>query len=355
MNLKAKKLTLGFVPWWPQNPYQVLLRGKLREHDFRVIGNPPFNLFKILLKRDGLDIVHLHWPHDLYFHNYLRYPIALLTLLLFKIRKDNLVWTVHELEFYETKYPKLDAFFIKFLMRNCRALLVHSQYSEKEILNKFDYKGHIFQLKHPSYIGAYDNTITKEKARQLLGINLKSKVFLFLGYIKPYKGVEDLIDSFSQIKNKDARLIIAGTPLNNTIKNRLIELSEGDSRIILKLKYIPDEDIQLYLNASDLVAFPFRQTHTSGSVLLAASFKKPVLVPNCASIPEYIDNSMGFFFDPDIKGSLTKALMKAATTDLANMGDNAFNNVSAYTWDEMAAVHKKVYQLIASGKAIDND
>lgn len=348
------KPCVGFVPWWPQNPYQVLLRNQLREEGFRIIGNPPLNLLKILLKRDGLDVVHLHWPHDLYFKNYFRYPLAIVTLLLYRLLKNNIVWTVHELEFYETKYPKLDALFVKFLMKVSKALIVHSQYSEDEVRRLFDYKRPIHQVKHPHYIDVYANDISSANAREKLGIEQGVRVFLFLGYIKPYKGVEDLIEAFTAISDSNIRLIIGGTPLNQQIAEQLTALAAFDPRVKLDLFYISDDDMQVYLNAADLVIFPFRQTHTSGSVLLAASFGKPVLVPRTASIPEYIDETMGLFFEPDVKGSLAEALLHASTANLANMGEQALLKVSTYTWCDMATAHAEAYRL-AMSKTSDNN
>tara|TARA_R110000787_G_scaffold73084_3_gene162802 strand:- start:1825 stop:3870 length:2046 start_codon:yes stop_codon:yes gene_type:complete len=341
---------IGFIPWWPQNPYQVLLRDQLRIRGFRIIGNPPLSLLRTLLKRDGLDVVHLHWPHALYHKNYWRYGYALLILSLYRIRKNNIVWTVHELDFYETRYPLLDLLFVKFLMKISRALIVHSDYSEAEIRRRFDYRRHTLQVKHPSYIDVYANDIGREEARERLAIAADVKVFLFLGYLKPYKGVEDLIEAFGQLEDKSSLLVIGGNPLNDEIANTLRALCEGNDRIKLHLGYIPDDDMQVYLNAADLVVFPFRQTHTSGSILLAASFCKAVLVPHTASIPEYIDDSFGYFFDPDKKDSLKMALERATKGDLVNMGLQAYRAVSAHTWEEMADIHTQIYNLVAGSK-----
>ena len=58
--------TVGFLPWWPANPYQILLKQELKKLGFRVIGNPPLSLLRLLVGRDGLDVVHVHWPHGTY-------------------------------------------------------------------------------------------------------------------------------------------------------------------------------------------------------------------------------------------------------------------------------------------------
>ena len=96
MTTRDPKLTVGFLPWWPQNPYQLLLKRELNALGVRVIGNPPLSLLRILLGRDGLDIVHVHWPHGLY-KSFGQMLYVLAALVAYRVLKNNIVWTVHEL------------------------------------------------------------------------------------------------------------------------------------------------------------------------------------------------------------------------------------------------------------------
>ena len=66
----------------------------------------------------------------------------------------------------------------------------------------------------------------------------------------------------------------------------LEHMAADDSRIRLRLEYIPDADAASYIRASDMVVLPFREILNSGSAVLALSLDRPVLVPARGAMPE---------------------------------------------------------------------
>jgi beta-1,4-mannosyltransferase len=340
-------ITVQFIPWWPENPYQVLLRDELMKQDVRVLRNPPLSLLRLLAGRDGVDVLHIHWPHAMYLGNYLRLPYAILALALYRLFKNNLVWTVHELDFYETKRAVVDRFMVRLLMRWCRALIVHSEQSAREVRERFGFRGRVQVAYHPSYLGCYPNSVDRATARTKLGLAPAQRVFLYLGQVKPYKGVEDLIAAFASVSDSNAALLIAGKPLDAETAERIRALAAADARIKLDLRYVADDEMQLYFNAADLAVFPFRKTHTSGSLMLALGFGKPVIAPAIASIPEYVDQSMALLFDPAQDDDLGRALRAAESCDLALMASAALHRAQELNWTDMATRHAEVYREIA--------
>ena len=114
---------------------------------------------------------------------------------------------------------------------------------------------------------------------------------MFLGLIRPYKGVEDLIEAFLKISNSNTRLLIAGRVFGiNNYESRLNELTKSNCRIKLFLDFIPDEDIQVFLNACDIFVLPYKDITTSGAAFLAMSFGRPIIAPNISSFKEVIIN-----------------------------------------------------------------
>ena len=341
-----KGFCVGFLPWWPENPYQRMLREEFRKAGVRVIGNPPLSLLRLLINRDGLDIVHVHWAEGLY-KNCMGFLHIVLILLLYRILKDNVVWTVHNLDFRHTNNVSVrDRAMRLLLMKISKVLFVHSQSSEREIKKRFDYRGKIVLTRHPSYIGCYPNVIKRADSRKKTALNDKQTVYLFFGYVKPYKGLEELINVFKNVADPQSVLLLAGKPINNEIKERVLYLSSDDSRIKTDLKYIPDEDIQVYFSASDVVVFPFREIHTSGSIMLALSFGKPVIAPLLASIPEYVDESVGILFNADDPEGLKSALIKAQNCNLKEMGQAALNRAKSLSWTDMAQKCLEGYRMI---------
>ena len=128
MNLS---LTVGFLPWWPQNPYQALLKRELNQLGVRVIGNPPLSLIRIMIGRDGLDVVHVHWPHGTY-RTWSQLIRVLAVLVAYRMLRNNIVWTIHELDAYESRHPRRDAWFRSMVMRMSRHLIVHGEHTRQE-------------------------------------------------------------------------------------------------------------------------------------------------------------------------------------------------------------------------------
>ena len=337
------EVTVGFLPWWPANPYQILLKRELNRRGIRVVGNPELSLLRLLVQRDGFDVLHVHWPHGLYKTN-AQMLRAILTLLAYRVVKNNIVWTVHELDAYESHQPRRDGWFRAMVMRLSRSLIVHGEHTRRELVRDHGYVRRVELARHASYVGYYRDDVTRPQARNRLGLSPDARVFLYFGYIKPYKGVEALIESFSRLSGEDKVLLIAGKPLDDAIAGTIRRLAEFDVRVKLHLGYIADDDIQVFFRAADVVAMPFRQTQTSGSLLLAMSFGCAMIAPRVATVPEYVDESCAILFDPDDPANLQRALERSDQAPLAELGRRARGRAEALTWSDMAAVHDASYR-----------
>jgi glycosyltransferase involved in cell wall biosynthesis len=141
--------------------------------------------------------------------------------------------------------------------------------------------------------------------------------------------------------------VIVGQPLDVETGDRIRASAAEDPRIRLVLEYVPDEDIQVYMQASDIVVFPCRRMHTSGSVLLAMSFGKPVIAPTMAAIPEYLDDQSAVQFVPADPNGLAKALVDVRSRDLVRMGKAAYDRAASSSWTEFAQRHAAVYRSLA--------
>lgn len=334
--------TVGFLPWWPANPYQLLLKQVLNALDVRVIGNPSLSLLRLLVGRDGLDVLHIHWPHGMY-RNTAQLAYVLAVLLAYRLIRNNIVWTVHELDAYESRHPRRDAWFRSVVMRLSRRLIVHGEHTRRELIERFGYRRPIDVVRHPAYTGWYPDTIGRNEARTLLSLPAAARVYLYFGYIKPYKGVEDLIQAFRALDDDTAVLVVAGKPMDETIRREIESLAATDARIRTHLVYIPDKAIQQFFRAADVVVFPFQHTQTSGSLMLALTYGCPVIAPAIATIPEYLDAHSSVLFHPDRPGDLLRALRDAAAAPLDTMAEAARRQADSYTWAAMATVHAAAY------------
>ncbi len=115
---------------------------------------------------------------------------------------------------------------------------------------------------------------------------------LFFGSIKPYKGVDLLIEAGLALaaRGGDFRITVAGRPFLDLEPLRArIETAGARRHFRFDLDYIPDERLDDYLRTADLVVFPYREIDGSGALALAASYGKPIVA-----------SAVGVFAEPPV-------------------------------------------------------
>jgi glycosyltransferase involved in cell wall biosynthesis len=134
--------------------------------------------------------------------------------------------------------------------------------------------------------------LTPVEARRNLGIEDGDKTILFFGSIRPYKGLEYLVEAFCDRarEHPEYRLIIAGEPKNNSDRY-LSELqgslnSEPELKVIQRIHHVPDEEAELYFKAADVLVLPYTHIFQSGVLFLAYSFGLPVIAADVGSFHE---------------------------------------------------------------------
>lgn len=132
---------------------------------------------------------------------------------------------------------------------------------------------------HPAYPHAVQSDDARRDIRAELGFGAETRVFAFLGLIRAYKGVDQLVRAFREEPDADAGLIIAGTPQDADTVAAVAALAAGDPRIRLIFRYMCPVEFDAYLAAADEFVAPLRRYLHSGSIVHALSANRPVLTP----------------------------------------------------------------------------
>lgn len=340
------RLKVLFVPDWSKgNPYQNLLISHLKENGVDVVldNYPPqwFALLKLVKRHPECRIIHIHWIDryiDKLFWSSSKLKILTklclcgLDMLLIKILGRKIVWTVHNKYTHESPNQVLERMFRRLLACFSNRIIIHSPASRDEILREYRLKhpGKIIVIPHGHFIDFYPNRVGREEARRKLGLSMNDKVVLFLGMIRSYKGVEQLIEAFNELDYaNDYRLLLAGSVISSEFTGRLRHLIKNDKTISV-FRSIADEEIQVFMNAGDVCVFPFHDVLTSGSVILAMSFARAVIAPRKGSLADLLDDSGAVFLE-DGK-SLKDTIVNVFQKDLEQMGWHNQRVVSTYTW-----------------------
>jgi len=152
-------------------------------------------------------------------------------------------------------------------------------------------------IPHPMYDGIANNCSQKE-ARDLLKVDKDKAVILIFGSIRHKEEQEFILNVYNNLEYANKFMIIPRWFL--TTKNSLLQrifskinfLFTGFGKnSILQNYLVPEDEIQLYMNASDIVFIPRFEVLNSGVVMLAFSFNKVVVGPSTGSIKELLELS----------------------------------------------------------------
>ena len=123
---------------------------------------------------------------------------------------------------------------------------------------------------------------------------------------------------------------------------KLKNLSRTDSRIKVEPEFIPDEAVQIYLNACDFFVLPYKDITTSGAAALALSFGKPIIAPSIASFPEVVVPEAGILYDPSQPDALLSALKNARNRPFSE--SKIFHYAHQFDWNKIETKLADLYR-----------
>lgn len=336
------------------NPYQENLFHSLEKQDVEILSGAGFSapllttLATICRKKD-IRIVHFHWL-DPFIKSRFLIPSILKNILFFaeliiiRFTGKRIIWTAHNLVPHDAHFPRLMSAATRLFTRYADGIIAHSEYARSCLIKTFATDpAKIHVIPHGHYIDNYPNTISKQAARKKLGLADDRFVLLNLGRIRPYKGLDELISVVSSLDDERIQLLIAGYMPASDYSSNLVKQATDSPSITLHAEFVPDNEIQYYMNAADAIVLPYNNILTSGAAILAMSFGKPVIAPTIGELPEVIGQQGGIFYDPAEAGALAGAIRHAGTADLQAMGQYNLARARQLGWDSIAGKTRDVY------------
>ena len=123
--------------------------------------------------------------------------------------------------------------------------------------------------------------------------------------------------------------------------------------MVEKLEYIPDEDVEVYFKASDVVALPYNHVFQSGVLFLGYSFGLPVIATDVGSLrEEIIEGKTGFICRPRDPADLALAIRKYFGSELFKELPERRAEIRAYanarySWTRVGELTEAVYERLA--------
>ncbi|RLM89194.1 glycosyltransferase [Halobellus sp. Atlit-38R] len=342
------------------NPYQRELRDGLQSHGVAVemSGYGQYvSLLPAVREHGRPDVVHLHWLSKSFVteQSWLTALLGvrlLVELLVLRLSGVRVVWTVHNLGEHARRSPRVELLTKRLATRLIDGIIVHCDGARGTVMELFDLSADdrpdVRAVPHGNYLDSYPNEIDRADARADLGYGPEDTVFLYFGLIRPYKNVPELVDTFRELDAPDARLLVVGNPWSDELAATVRDRVAADDRARAVLEFVPDDEIQRYMNAADAVVLPYEEVLTSGAAILAMSFGNPVVAPNRGCVGERLDPRWNVRYDPDETDGLRAALADALDADLRTMGEGNYEASTRLDWSDLSLRTRRLYSSICN-------
>lgn len=325
------------------NPYGGLLGRGLASAGVELVAGhaEEFDAAWVRANRGRVDVLHLNWPHYMYdapdlAGRVVRAAALIDNLALARELGYKVVWTVHNLFPHESSTPDLDRLVRLAITQLASAVITHCDYARRLVQHHFHRSEGVVVIPHGHFMDVYPNTLPRQSARQRYGIEEDHFVYLFFGNVRPYKGLEKLLEVFGTLPGDHLRLLLAAK-VYNEYGDRFVEAArQSDPRIIVQpSRFFANGEFQDFFNAADVTVLPFVDVLTSGSAITALGFGLPLITPAVGCLPELVDNSMGILYDPHQPGALQEAMIAIQTREQPAMRNAAFQRAASLDWAEI--------------------
>jgi glycosyltransferase involved in cell wall biosynthesis len=237
---------------------------------------------------DTADIVHFQW-------------LAMPWLDAGLLPAGPLVLTAHDLLPREPKPGQARAQLR--LLQRMSAIVVHSQYGRGQLVSRL---GVPADKVHVIHHGAFEHVAAGPRS-PLPGVlqSVTEPVVLFFGLVRPYKGVDTLLDAWRGVTG--AELWVVGRPMIDIAPLR--SAATGSVRFVDR--YVPEHEVQAYFRRADVIVLPYERTERfdqSGVLATALAFGKPVVLTDIGGFPEVAATGAGRLVPAGDADALREAL-----------------------------------------------
>lgn len=343
--------------------YQRFLYQEVEKAGVRVryaVGPTPSQTINLLLapavlawyRSRGYRILHIHWVFqftlpwarkqrwarrlmELWFGIYLRAAHFL---------DMAIVWTAHDLLPHEQVFAD-DRRARDLLLSTASVVIALSDTTAQELRSLGAKRVRVIPL--GSYSAPHAVTLTRQAAREKFGFIEGDVVVALIGRVEEYKGADLLLEAVLRLPaTSRIKVLIAGLCVDRRYGQKLTQLAlQLPGRVITEFRWIPDHEVAQYYQAADIAAFPFREITNSGSIMLAQSFGKPIIMSALANLAD-IPAETAIRYDPGPE-QLVSALERAE-----HLSDDEYRKMSSaglawatrFDWSNAAQETIKSYE-----------
>lgn len=176
---------------------------------------------------------------------------------------------------------------------------------------------------HPLYQLEMVGLPSREEAYERLGLEPAYRYLLFIGIIRPYKGLDLLLKAWAQAQSALGsawRLLIAGEFYEAEAPYwSLIRALGVEETVIIRPGFVPQALFPYYFRAAEAIVLPYRHGTQSGHPFWAYQYERPMLVTRVGGLYEVVEAfGGGLIVEPTVEA------IAAGLIELARCAPEAF-------------------------------
>lgn len=312
------------------------LPGRLRTLARGVEHVPDVLALALELRRQRVDVIHVQWlvlPAD-----------ARLWRLVRRIARAPIVLTAHNAArsgAHGNERLAGDA-------RRFDAVIAHSAAGARALVELGLEPGRVHRVRH-GVLTAYAGLEPTPPA----GVPAGLPVAAFLGLLRPYKGLADLLDAWPAVRARapGAVLHVAGRPFGEPAAARARRMAAQG--VVADLRFLGEAELAGALERAAIVVLPYRTSDQSGILFAALACGTPVVVTDVGGFREVIDETRaGVVVPPNDPVALAEAVAWLLGDEILRDGYAAAARAAAagpYGWDAIAGETEAIYRGVGAG------
>jgi glycosyltransferase involved in cell wall biosynthesis len=286
-------------------------------------------------------------------------------MILYRLMGKKLVFTAHNVNAAKRdgRDSVVNRASLRFQYFMCDRIFVHTNRMKDELCRDFGAPAEKVCVIPFGINNTYPTTrLSFSEAKSRLGLAGR-KTMLFFGQIAPYKGLDHLVAAMAQpsLAGSEICLIIAGKVKQGhasyweTIDAEIARL-KLESRIVKRVSFIPEQDVEIYFKAADVLILPYVEISQSGLPFLAYSFGLPVVATDVGELKEdVIPGETGFMSPPRDPAGLASSISAYFSSDLYSQLDAKRRFISEfanerYSWSKVGEITRDVYEDLLAAR-----